>query len=284
MTTTVCLTFDFDAVALWVSTFKLTTPTPLSRGEYGAHVGIHRILDLLAEKAIPATFFVPAHTAASFPAEVRAIAAAGHEIALHGYCHETPVGRSRAEELDLLRRSIDKLRSTLGARYAPKGYRSPSWDLSENTIGCLEELGLAYDSSMMADDFRPYVPRRGTRADEESYQPGTPARLIELPVAWELDDFPYFHFTSRINQGLRTADEVHAIWQAEFDFCREAIEDGVFTLTTHPQVIGRGPRIRMLGRLVEHMARFDDVRFATMADAAARFRHLIDDQCKDHDR
>lgn len=278
MTTTVCLTFDFDAVSLWVSTFKQTTPTPLSRGEYGARVGIDRILDLLAKKAIPATFFVPAHTAGAFPEEVRAIAKEGHEIALHGYCHESPVNLPREEEARLLKRSIEKLRLTLGASFTPLGYRSPSWDLSPNSIACLEELGISYDSSMMADDFRPYVPRKGTSADEEGFTPGSPARLIELPVSWELDDFPHFAYLSRISQGLRTPDDVYEIWKAEFDYCREAVTDGVFTLTTHPQVIGRGPRMRMLGRLIDHMAGFADVGFATMADTAAKFNHLIKDQ------
>lgn len=270
MTTTVCLTFDFDAVSLWVSTFKLTTPTPLSRGEFGARIGVPRILDVLAKKAVPATFFVPGHTAVNFPEAVRAIAGKGHEIALHGYCHETPVGRTRDEEMDLLKRSVEKLRATLGTGYTPTGYRSPSWDLSQNSIGCLEELGLTYDSSMMADDFRPYVPRKGTAADEETFTPGTPARLIEMPVAWELDDFPYFCRVGRINEGLKSPDDVFAIWKDEFDYCREEIEDGVYTLTMHPQVMGRGPRMRMLERLIDHMQTHADVRFSTVADEAKR--------------
>ncbi|MEZ5924898.1 MAG: polysaccharide deacetylase [Hyphomicrobiaceae bacterium] len=278
MTTTVCLSFDFDAVSLWVSTFKQTTPTALSRGVFGARVGIGRILALLARKAIPATFFVPGHTAEIFPDEVRSIAKAGHEIALHGYCHETPVGRSREEEMCLLRGSIAKLRATLGDSFSPAGYRSPSWDLSPATISCLEEVGLLYDSSMMADDFRPYRARAGTTADEESYNAGTPARVIEIPVAWELDDYPYFHFSSRINQGLRTPDEVFEIWKGEFDYCREEMADGVFTLTMHPQIIGRGPRIRMLDRLIDHMAASPEVRFSTIAETARRFATLDDDR------
>ena len=55
--TTVCLTFDFDALSIWVSTFKLTSPTPLSRGEYGARVGLGRVLKMLERHAVPATFF-----------------------------------------------------------------------------------------------------------------------------------------------------------------------------------------------------------------------------------
>jgi peptidoglycan/xylan/chitin deacetylase (PgdA/CDA1 family) len=275
MTTTVCLTFDFDAVSLWISTFKQTTPTPLSRGEYGARVGIVRVLELLAARSIPATFFVPGHTAASFPEEVRRIARGGHEIALHGYCHETPVSLPREEEMRLLRGSIGKLKATLGTAFAPAGYRSPSWDLSPATISCLEELGLVYDSSMMADDFRPYRATSGMAANEESFTPGAPSRVVEMPVAWELDDYPYFHFSSRINQGLHAPEDVYEIWKAEFDYCHDEIADGVFTLTMHPQIIGRGPRIRMLARLIDHMSGFPDVRFATLAETAARFAERI---------
>lgn len=276
MTTTVCLTFDFDVVSLWVSTFKLTSPTPLSRGEYGARVGIHRILDLLAKKSIPATFFVPGHTAVNFPDEVRKIAAAGHEIALHGHCHEAPASVAPDDEPRLLQGSLEKLRQTLGADYVPLGYRSPSWDLSPNTIAHLEAMGLLYDSSLMGDDFRPYWARHGTTADEERFTPGTPSRILELPVAWELDDFPYFHRLSRVNEGLRSADEVFGIWRDEFDYCHEEVSNGLFTLTNHPQVIGRGPRIRMLGRLIDHMKEKPGVRFATMAEAATEHRKPID--------
>lgn len=269
MTTTVCLTFDFDALSIWVSTFKQTTATPLSRGEYGARVGIGRILDLLAKHRVPATFFVPAHTAASFPGEVMAIAKEGHEIALHGYCHETPVSLTPDDERRQLRRSIDKLRKTLGAGYAPAGYRSPAWDLSNASIECLEEAGLIYDSSMMADDFRPYRPRKNDAVGEEGFRPGPAARLIEMPVAWELDDYPYFQFSTKpFNPGLRNPADVLAIWKGEFDYCHAEVEHGVFTLTTHPEIIGRGPRIRMLGELIAHMQAQRGVVFSTLADAA----------------
>ena len=140
--TTVCLTFDFDAVSLWISTMKQTTATALSRGEFGALVGLPRVLDLLADKDVASTFFVPAHSAAAFPDCVTRIREQGHEIALHGYCHETPIGLTREQEADLLDRSIEKMRSVLGSDYAPKGYRSPAWDLSANSIDLLEERGL----------------------------------------------------------------------------------------------------------------------------------------------
>jgi peptidoglycan/xylan/chitin deacetylase (PgdA/CDA1 family) len=267
--TTVCLTFDFDALSIWVSTFKLTSPTPLSRGEYGARVGLPRVLSVLEKHRVAATFFVPAHTAVSFPEEVRAIVSAGHEVAAHGFVHESPVALSYADEVDLLSRSEDVLAGMIGDR--PSGYRSPAWDLSPHTMEILEQRGYLYDSSLMADDFRPYRPRRGDVVTETGFTPGTACNLIEFPVAWELDDYPYFQFMVKpINQGLRDPAEVGRIWQAEFDYCHAHVEDGVFNLTNHPEIIGRGPRVSALDNLVAHMKSQPGVRFSTLRDEARR--------------
>src|SRR5580693_3681065 len=97
--TTVCLSFDFDAMSNWISGHKLTSPTPLSRGEYGARVGVGRILDLLDTHDVKATFFIPGHTVVTFPEQTQAIARAGHEIAAHGFSHATPVSMSREAEV-----------------------------------------------------------------------------------------------------------------------------------------------------------------------------------------
>lgn len=268
--TTVCLTFDFDAVSLWTTTMRQNTATPLSRGEYGARVGIPRILELLSKKGLQATFFTPAHTAVSFPDAIRAIVAGGHEIALHGDCHETPVGLDEKEEAALLDHQIERLRRILGPDYCPQGYRSPAWDLNESTISLLQSRGLLYDSSMMADDFRPYLAPLNARATAEKYLRGEPSTIVELPVAWELDDFPYFTFLNKpLYSGLRSPAEVFEIWRDEFDVCHDMA--GCFVLTTHPQIIGRGPRIRMLERLIDHMAA-QGTSFKTCATTAADWR------------
>ena len=68
-----CLCFDFDALSLWLGLFRFTTANPLSRGEFGATVGVPRILELLDRYELKATFFVPGHTAVVFPDAVRAI-------------------------------------------------------------------------------------------------------------------------------------------------------------------------------------------------------------------
>jgi peptidoglycan/xylan/chitin deacetylase (PgdA/CDA1 family) len=269
--TTVCLSFDFDAVALWVSSFRQTTATPVSRGEYGAQVGINRVLELLRQKQVKATFFVPAHTAASFPDQTRRIIADGHEIGVHGYCHETPVGLEPGAEARLLDAAVAKLKGVLGSGFNAVGYRSPAWDLSAETVQLLTERGFLYDSSMMADDFTPYRARQGDRVDEEQFVPGTPTPLVEMPVAWELDDFPYFTFLNRpLFGGMHTPEHVYECWKGEFDYCHAHVREGVFTLTMHPQIIGRGPRITMLSKLIDHMQAQPGVVFSTLSAEASR--------------
>ncbi|MGK9283509.1 polysaccharide deacetylase family protein [Sinorhizobium meliloti] len=270
--TTVCLTFDFDAVSLWISSLKQTTANPMSRGEFGANVGLPRVLQLLSEKQVKATFFVPAHTAASFTAETLSILEAGHEIGVHGYCHETPVGLSRDEEASLLDRSLTKLRNSLGSDFQPVGYRSPAWDLSANSVELLEERGFLYDSSLMADDYTPYWAGRGFEVSEEIYKAGPASKVVEIPVAWELDDFPHFMFLNKpMYQGTRTPAEVFELWKGEFDFA-STIDRGVFTLTMHPQIIGRGTRIAMLAKLIDHMKATPGTAFSSVADAALSWR------------
>ena len=275
--TTVCLTFDFDALSIWWSTFTQVTPTPLSRGEFGARVGVHRILEMLDRQDVKATFFVPAHTASSFPETVRSIVKSGHEVAAHGLVHESPVALELEQERDHLRQSLRILEEVTAVR--PVGYRSPAWDLSPNTISLLEEFGLVYDSSMMADDFRPFLARKHDVVTEAGFEPGPESAVVEFPVAWELDDYPYFHFAAKpINQGLRDPAEVESIWRGEFDYCRANVPGGVFTLTTHPEIIGRGPRIDMLERLVTHMKGASGTAFSTLSGAARAFSETTSNQ------
>lgn len=270
--TMVCLGFDFDAYSLWITTMKLATATPLSRGEYAARVGVPRILDVLSKHNVPATFFVPGHTADQFPTEVKEIAQRGHEIGAHGYLHESPVGLPRAHEEAILIRAEETLTRVSGQK--PVGYRSPAWDLSNNTIELLASRGYAYDSSLMMDDFRPHWARRGDCLDKtDRFIPGSDSTVVELPVAWELDDFPYFHYLTRpTNPGLRKPSDVLEIWLGEFQYCHDRVKDGVFVLTMHPEIIGRGPRVEMLSSLVAEIKCQPGVTFSTMAQAASAFR------------
>ena len=265
---TVCLTFDFDALSVWLSSYSPTTPAMLSRGEYGVRIGLPRILDLLSAYEIQATFFVPGHTAESFPASVEAILAAGHEIAHHSYDHRDPSTQSPGDERRSLERGIAVLEPYLG--HPPAGYRSPSWDYSPVTLSLLEEYGFLYDSSLFAGDFHPYHPRLGDSVSlDQPLEQGREAGLWEFPVDFTLDDWPHFTFNfSPLRVGLSAPSKVLEIWEGEFDYMAEHEANGIFTLTMHPQVIGRGHRVAMLERFIQHVVGQGGARFARMGDVA----------------
>ena len=270
---TVCLTFDFDAISLWLGSFGARSPSMISRGEFGV-VGVERILRLLDQRGLPGTFFVPGHTAETYPDAVRAIAAAGHEIGHHGYLHENPVGLDRDQERAVLARGLEALDRVVGVR--PVGYRSPAWDNSPHTVDLLLEQGFRYESSLMGHDFAPYWCRTGDVSQADGpYLFGREVDLVELPVSWILDDFPHFEYVgmgSLVRPGLSAPSKVEEIWRGEFDFMYREVPEGVLTLTMHPQVIGRGHRLLMLERFVDHLIGHDGVRFSTLAEAAERFR------------
>jgi peptidoglycan-N-acetylglucosamine deacetylase len=260
---TVCLSFDFDALSVWLA-YEKVTPAMLQRGEYGARVGVPRILALLREHDLQATFFVPGHTVESFPAETAAILEAGHEVAHHSYAHLDPSTQAPEEERADMERAWRALES-IGVE--PLGFRSPSADLSAVTLALVEELGFLYDSSLMTDDFRPFHPRVGDRVSrQEPLERGRESRLWELPLCFELDDWPHFQFNFEpYRKGGAVPSSVLEIWRGEFDWMEEHVDGGVLTVCMHPQVIGRGHRMAMLEELVRHCL-----------DAGARFERMGD--------
>ena len=263
---TVCLSFDFDALSVWFG-YERTTPAMLARGEYGARVGVPRVLDLLERHGIRATFFVPGHTVESFPQETESILERGHEIAHHSYAHVDPSGQTRDEEAADMERALDVL-ERIGVK--PLGYRSPSADLSDSTLELVEAHGFVYDSSLMTDDFRPFHPRIGDRVSQtEPLERGRESTLWELPMCFELDDWVHFQFNFEpYRKGGAPPSAVLEIWRDEFDWMHEHVDGGVLTVCMHPQVIGRGHRIAMLDRFVEHCLGAG-ARFASLAEVAA---------------
>jgi peptidoglycan-N-acetylglucosamine deacetylase len=272
----ICLTFDVDAFSLWVTSFSSVSPSVISRGEFGTTRGVPRILDLLDKTGIAATFFIPATVANHYKELTRRIHSAGHEIGVHGFQHERIVGLSWDEEFDIARRSLEALESITGRR--PVGYRAPGWELTENSVAILEDLGVTYDSSQMADDYHPYRCRRHDSVTDGMFVPGTESSLWEIPVAWELDDFPYFLFNPRpYFAGRCSPAEVLDLWVSEFHSAMTTGPGAVFTLTMHPELIGRLPRIQMLERLITIIRDQPGTQFSTLEgvieDLTARKDH-----------
>ena len=270
----VCLTFDFDTQSGFIAR-GMTSPTALSRGEFGL-IGAQRILALLRSHAIRATWFVPGFTIESHPRACEALLPDGHEVAHHSWAHVPPAQQSRAEEESDLKRANAAIERLTGK--PARGYRSPAWDLSENTIDLLLAHGFVYDSSLMGADYWPYRARRGDRvALGEPYRRGEETALIEMPISWSLDDYPHFEFVrtaTTVLPGLQSARAVMDNWLDEFRYMQKTVDWGVLTYTMHPYVIGRGYRMLAFEQLLTNLQAAGAV-FMTMEDAAAEAKEKM---------
>lgn len=221
----------------------------LSWGQYGARVGVPRIAALLARHDVRASFYVPAVTALIYPEEQQALVAAGHEIGIHGWIHELNSILPYEAERDLMLRASDTLTKITGNR--PVGLRTPSWDFSPSTLRIQKEMGLLYDTSLMAD--------------EDCYElllHGEPSGVIEMPVEWVRDDAVYFMMNRfQAQRPYTPPTDVFDIFRREFDAAYD--EGGIFQLTCHPHIIGYRSRIWILDELIRHAKAKKDVWFAT---------------------
>lgn len=249
----VALSFDADQET---STLRdgTTSPALLAQGEYGSRAGMPRILKLLERYSIPASFYIPAVAALLHPDDVKQAAEAGHEIGLHGWIHERNSNLAAEDERTLTLRAAEVLTTLAGK--APVGLRTASWDFSDATLTIVRELGLLYDSSLMGDD-----------ECYELLEDGQPTGIVELPVEWIKDDYPYFGMNRLANVRPHTPPSaVLEIWRREFDGAYD--ENGLFLLTMHPHIIGHRSRLSILDELVQYMRSKPGVWFATHAQVA----------------
>lgn len=258
----VAVTFDLDAesVMLAIDPAHADRPSLMSHQRYGPVTGVPRLLEVLAERDLRATFFVPGASAERHPTAVEAIVAAGHELGHHGYEHESLLGRSREEELGILQRGLDALERIAGVR--PRGYRAPWWELGAHTLELLADLGFAYDSSLFERDapYRIPTPRGG---------------LIEVPVSWTFDDWERYAFWPDItgSGAIARPSEVVEAWWEEIDALAEA--GGCAVLTMHPFLSGRPARARALGALLDRLRERGDLWIATCGEIAEHAARVL---------
>ncbi len=251
-----CLTFDVDAEApvLAESGRYARHAGVMSHQAYGPLVGVPRILGLLNEYALPATFFVPGWTADRYPQAVEAILAAGHEVGHHSYAHFAPIAQTEEEERADFERALAAL-----ARFGvvPEGFRCPMWEPAWRTPRLLAEHGLAYDSSLMDSD-RPYVLDTGA------------GEIVELPVHWSLDDWEQYAYIPDppFQSAIESPAKVLDLWTSELDAMRRY--GCLFVLTCHPFLSGRPHRVEALRTLIEHALAVGDVEFLACREAARR--------------
>jgi len=242
----VSISFDVDNDTIAIARNENPSIGAMSQGEYGARVGLRRVVELMDRHEIPASFFIPAVSLVLRPDMVDVIQASGrHEFGVHGWIHELNTELDAETERELVTRALAYLTEATGSR--PVGYRAPSWNFSPSTLSIIRGLGFMYDSSLMADD-RPY----------ELMQNGEATGMVELPVEWILDDAPLMN-----PRGDRYTPprELLQVYIDEFD---KAYEEGtMFLLTTHPHIIGHRSRIIILEELITHIQARGDVWFAT---------------------
>jgi peptidoglycan/xylan/chitin deacetylase (PgdA/CDA1 family) len=262
VTAAACLTFDMDAEAavLTADITSINRMTPMSHQSYGPLVGVPRILALLKRHDLRATFFVPGYSAHRYPAVVRAIAEAGHEVAHHSYFHENIVGMDEKTEGDMLDLGLRALHDVAGVR--PEGYRAPMWEMNFHTPRLLAERGFRWDSSLMDSD-HPYVLAVAGAAGTNDK-----STLVEVPVSWGLDDWEQYAFLpDLIGSGvIESPAKALEMWTLELEAMYRL--GAAFVLCCHPFLSGRPSRAEAMDRLIERMKSLDGLWITTVGEVA----------------
>jgi peptidoglycan/xylan/chitin deacetylase (PgdA/CDA1 family) len=248
----VSLTFDVDGDAGFERRGFADALSRRSEATFGVERGLPRVLELLREYGVSATFYVPGEVVDRHPEAILAILVAGHEVGHHGYQHLSVDAIDADAQRRELEDGVTAMETKLGVR--PVGYRAPSWELTPFTLQMLLEHGFAYDSSLMGDD-RPYV------VQSEN------GELLEFPVHWSLDDFPFFGFRRAHPAAVADPESVRRIWIAEFESA--CADQRHITYTMHPALTGRGYAQGVLRGLIEHVQDSGQARFATHREVAA---------------
>jgi len=245
----ILLTFDFDAEFVMENMYG-DDPYWVSQGQYGANEGVARILRLLEREGIKASFCIVGKSAEKYPDAVKSIARAGHETAVHGWTHKYYNALTKTEEERGIRKTRGLLEKLTGV--TPRGHRTPGWRPSKNTISILEKEGFLWNSDYLGCDmpFFNYVGKRKTR-------------VLEIPVAYTLDDWDLFYSHGN------TPQMVFEVWKEEFDHLYD--EKKMLCLTCHPLVSGRPSRIGALERFIHYTKTFN-VEFMRCCDFAEMWR------------
>ncbi|KAF2809689.1 polysaccharide deacetylase family protein-like protein [Mytilinidion resinicola] len=291
----IAVSIDFDAVSGWLGTGTSleNNLSDYSSGFFSALVGVPRLLKLFKRLGIAdkTTWFVPMHSAESFPEQFKAILDSGCELGLHGYCHEGAPQLTPDQERDVLEHCIAIATKLSGRK--PRGYRAPLYQLRETTIDLLEEHGFLYDSSLSHHDSKPYHIPRLPPITQPSFTPEASARewmhplsqpesptsttLVEVPGSWYVEDMTPLQFWPHTpnSQGYVDVRLIERMWMDRFEFLRGELaeQDGdeliVFPLVLHPDTSGMAHVIGMIERILNWLQGWEDeVEFMTFETIA----------------
>jgi peptidoglycan/xylan/chitin deacetylase (PgdA/CDA1 family) len=253
------LDLDAESPYLWISRGKHVPQLgEVEQRRYGPRQGVLRVVELLSEFNLKASFYVPGVVAKTYPELLPFLTQHGHEVAYHGYFHERidDIPMIKLEEYLVMTQELFK--SQIGL--ANLGYRAPSWEMSSEFLEVMKRHGVAYDSSLMGFD-----------------HPYTINGLTEIPVQWMVDDALYFRYTNSTRDKTHPANPnaVLESWIEEFEAIRET--GGLFMITVHDWISGRAQRIRMLRKLLKHIGQYSDVWYTRTDHLAAWHQQSVNE-------
>lgn len=253
-----CLSFDIDAETLWLTRNDINARhlVHLSRGLYATKQALPRILKMLDEEQLKATFFTTAYTAEIHPEIIKYIAEQGHEIGYHGYMHE--VKDTYDEENALMDKVDNIIRSLTGKRSV--GVRMPDGIIHDFHKQLWLDRGIIYSSNWRNND-GPFL----LEID------GKEIPIVELPKDGIVDDTSYNMYTLQHPEHyyLRSGREMVQIWKDELDGLAD--EGRMLNFVMHPQFIGRPGYLRALRDFI-HYAKENGAWIATDEQVA---KHVL---------
>lgn len=295
----VLLSVDFDAVSGWLGTGQHpdNNLADYSSGFFAGQVGVPRLLKLFKKLGVQdkVTWFVPMHSAESFPSEFKSIIDSGAEIGLHGYCHEGAPQLTPTQEKDVLEHCIALYQELVGRR--PVGYRAPLYQIRETTVELLEKYSFLYDTSLSHHDSKPYylpnlppieAPKYEASASAKKWMkplpkpsPPTSKSLVEIPANWYTEDMTPMQYLPNApnSHGYVDVRVMENMWKDKFEWLRSEVDDMgekdmmVFPLVLHPDTSGMAHVIGMIERVVKWLQGWGgEVEFCTYEDAAREWK------------
>ncbi len=239
----VMVAFDLDAETLWLTrnSDNYRHVVNLSRGAYGPKQGMPRILEMLDQHGIKATFYIPAWVIEKYQEIVIAIHKKGHEIAYHGYLHEQEPGIGYQEADEIMEKSERIIAGITGGR--PVGYRAPGGIVPSFMIEMLHKRGYLYTSSWRDGDGPFFHDFNGKKLP-----------LLDFPQDSLWDDSSYFFATDNPprREGIKRAQDMIEVWKEEFEALAAEGNKSIATVI-HPQISGRISRINAISDFIGYM-------------------------------
>ena len=245
----VTVMFETWADGKWptaIDRHKLHNPDPQAANwaRYGGHDGVWRLIRILDQAGVPATFCTSAKSAQDFPAAMRQIRASGHDVAAHNLTQDAMLGAlDEPGQLAAIRQTVDVLEAASGQR--PQGWLSAFLSWTEHTDRHLAEQGLLWRGDANYTDL--------------------PCR-VETP-AGPIAHIPHSDYTDHRVLWLAPPDYQNT-YVSTFDYLYENEPMALLVITMHCHLGGRPLYAAAFQRVLRHIAAHEGVWFARHGELA----------------